>query len=89
MPFSVRLDPETESMIDRLARSSGKSRSFVVREAVVRYASIVDTDTSAYERLQPLIGAIRSGRRDLSQQTGRKFTALLKRRRAERARRSR
>jgi predicted transcriptional regulator len=89
MPFSVRLDAETESMIDRLARASGKSRSSVVREAVVRYASSVDADKTGYERLKPLIGAIRSGKADQSQQTGRKFTALLKRRRTERARRPR
>jgi predicted DNA-binding protein len=88
MPFSVRLDPETESMIARLARESGKSRSFVVREAVVRYASTVDADKSAYERLKPLIGAIRSGRTDSSRHTGQKFGALLKQRRARRARRS-
>ena len=36
--------------------------------------------TTAYERLEPLIGVIRSGRSDLSDQTGRKFTELLKRR---------
>ena len=89
MPFSVRLDPETESMIDRLARVSGKSRSSVVREAVARYATAVDADKTGYERLKPLIGAIRSGRSDLSRNTGRRFTALLKQRRAERARRSR
>jgi predicted DNA-binding protein len=88
MPFSVRLDPETESMIDRLARESGKSRSFVVREAVVRYVSAVDSEKSAYERLKPLVGASRSGRRDGSQQTGRKFGALLKQQRGKRARRS-
>lgn len=76
-------------MIDRLARASGKSRSSVVREAVVRYASTADSDRSAYDRLKPLIGAIRSGRTDLSRQTGRKFTAVLKQRQTERARRAR
>ena len=89
MPFSVRLDAETESMIERLARASGKSRSSVVREAVVRYASTVDAEKTGYQRLKPLIGAIRSGRSDQSQQTGRRFTALLKHQRTGRARRSR
>ena len=89
MPFSVRLDPQTEAVIERLARSSGKSRSSVVREAVARYVSVADAETTAYEKLQPLIGVVRSGRRDLSQQTGHKFTALLKARRAARARRPR
>lgn len=89
MPFSVRLDPQTEAAIERLARSSGKSRSSVVREAVARYASAADANTTAYERLEPLIGVVRSGRTDLSQHTGRKFTEVLKTRRAARARRSR
>jgi Arc/MetJ-type ribon-helix-helix transcriptional regulator len=89
MPFSIRFDSETESMIDRLARESGRSRSSVVREAVVRYASTVNSEKSAYEWLKPLIGAIRSGRTDGSQHTGRKFGALLKRQRAKHARRSR
>ncbi len=89
MPFSVRLDRQTEVTIERLARSSGKTRSAVVREAVARYASAADAATTGYERLEPLIGVIRSGRSNLSQHTGRKFTELLQARRAERARRSR
>ena len=89
MPFSVRLDRETEAMIDRLAREKGTSRSSVVREAVAQYASVVDDRTTAYERLKPLIGISRSGRGDLSQDTGRKFTELLKNKRATRARRPR
>jgi hypothetical protein len=89
MPFSMRLDPQTEAMIERLARSRGTSRSSVVREAVAQYASAADVRTTAYERLEPLIGVVRSGRSDLSRQTGRKFTGLLKARRAARARRSR
>ncbi|MBI4888700.1 MAG: ribbon-helix-helix protein, CopG family [Acidobacteria bacterium] len=56
MPFSVRLDPETTAIIERLARSSGRSRSSVVREAVAHYASVADERTSAYERLKPVIG---------------------------------
>lgn len=89
MPFSVRLDRRTEAIIEQLARSSGKSRSSVVREAVAHYASAAAVRTTAYEKLEPVIGVIRSGRAHLSQQTGRKFTELLKTRRADRARRSR
>jgi hypothetical protein len=39
MPFSLRLDPDTEAKIRRLAVSSGRSKSQVVREAVARYAA--------------------------------------------------
>lgn len=89
MPFSVRFDPETEALIERLARARGQSRSSVVREAVARYAAEEDDRTTAYERLEPYIGTWRSGCTDLSQHTGRKFTELLKKQRAERAARAR
>ena len=89
MPFSIRLDPDTEAAIDRLARATGKSRASVVREAVAHYGQHSDETEPAYERLKPLIGVFRSGRGDLSQQTGRKVSELLRKRRTERARRPR
>jgi len=94
MPFSVRFDPETEALIERLARTRGKSRSSVVREAVARYAAEDDDQTTLFDRIKPCIGTIRSGRSDLSQQTGRRVAKLLReqyaaKQRAERARRSR
>lgn len=89
MPFSVRFDAKTEALIERLARTRGKSRSSVVREAVARYAAEEDTQTTAYERLAPYIGTWRSGRKDLSQHTGRKVAELLKKRQVARARRAR
>jgi predicted transcriptional regulator len=94
MPFSVRFDPETEALIERLARTRGQTRSSVVREAVARYAAEEDDQTTLYDRIKPYIGTIRSGRSDLSQHTGRKVAELLRKRhtarqRAERARRSR
>jgi predicted transcriptional regulator len=39
MPFSLRLDPDTEARIRRLADDTGQSRSAAVREAVARYAA--------------------------------------------------
>lgn len=94
MPFSVRFDPQTEALIEQLARTRGKSRSSVVREAVARYAAEEDEQTTLYERIEPFIGTVRSGRSDLSQHTGRKVAELLRKRwaakqRAERARHSR
>ncbi|MBI4265895.1 MAG: type II toxin-antitoxin system VapB family antitoxin [Acidobacteria bacterium] len=89
MPFSMRLDPETQALIQRLAARTGKSRASVVREAVTRYASHRDEGLTAYDRLEPLVGIVRSGRSDLSQHTGRKFAGLLRERRATRARRAR
>jgi len=89
MPFSLRLDDATEERIDRLARERGTSRAAVVREAVARFAEETDDTVALVERLKPFIGSVRSGRTDLSSQTGRGFTALVKASRARRARRSR
>ena len=38
MPFSLRLDPDTEAKIRRLSAAMGRSKSEVVREAVARFA---------------------------------------------------
>jgi metal-responsive CopG/Arc/MetJ family transcriptional regulator len=89
MPFSLRLDDDTEERIDRLARERGTSRAAVVREAVARYAEEADGSVALVERLKPFIGVIGSGRSDLSSQTGRRFTALVKASRSGRARRPR
>ena len=35
--IALRLDKETEQMLDLIARSRGSTRSAVVREAVLRY----------------------------------------------------
>lgn len=91
MPFSVRLDPETEALIERLAKKHRQSRAWVVREAVAKYA-VAERDAtgqSAYEKLKPLIGSVKGGPPDLSEHTGRKFTELLLKKKAERDRRSR
>ena len=89
MPFSLRLDEQTEALIERLSRQTGRSRASIVREAVAQYG-VAATDTlSAYDKLEPIIGVIKSGRGDLSRRTGRTFTELLKKKRARRARRAR
>jgi len=37
MTIGVRMEPELEQQLDRLARSMGKSRSACVREAITQY----------------------------------------------------
>ena len=37
MAIGVRVEPELEEQLDRLARSQGKSRSACVREAIALY----------------------------------------------------
>lgn len=83
MPFSLRLDPDTEAMIRRLSASSGRSKSEVVREAVAHYAADSETrrpaGESAYDRLKPVIGIVRTGGANYSSQTHAKYRELLRR----------
>ena len=91
MPFSIRLDPETEAKIRRLTAATGRSKSDVVREAVAQYApdggSAASDAGSAFERLKPFIGIVRTGGAQYSTDTHAKYRAALHR--TQRARRSR
>lgn len=79
MPTSVRLDPKTESLVNRLSRRRGKSKSEVIREALIAFARSEEArpPKTAYEALGPLIGCVKGGPKDLSERTGEKFRALL------------
>jgi predicted transcriptional regulator len=77
MPMSVRLDPDTESRIRRLARAAGKSKSWVVREAVAAYDPARQARPLA-DILAPFIGAGNTGRRDLSERTGDRVADLVR-----------
>jgi hypothetical protein len=91
MPFSLRLDRQTEAKIRRLAAGSGQSKSAVVREAVARYEieapSHSRSTPSAFDSLQPYIGRVRTGGRHFSRDTHAKYRAAL--RQKHRGRRSR
>jgi ribbon-helix-helix CopG family protein len=91
MPFSVRLDFETEAKIRRLTVATGRSKSAVVRDAVAQYAPDQDAPAargeSAFDRLMPFIGIIKTGGENHSRHTHAKYRALL--RRKHRARRAR
>ena len=90
MPFSLRLDPETESRIRRLSTLTGRSKAQVVREAVARYEPDEESpssDESTYARLKPYVGVVRTGGRNYSSDTHRKYRARL--RKTHDARRSR
>lgn len=84
MPTSVRLDPKTEGLVDRLARKTRRTKSQVIRDAIARLA---ETDERAkraktpYEGMKHLIGIARGGPPNLSERTGDKFRQLLRARR--------
>ena len=78
MPTSVRLDPETEALLRRMAKAAGKSRSWVVREAVTVYASAGLPRRKPADALAPFIGAGATGRTDLSEDTGQRYLDLVR-----------
>ena len=83
MPFSLRLDPDTEARIRRLSSVMGRSKSAVVREAVAHYSLDRETEPavgeSAYDRLRPFVGIVRTGGANYSRDTHAKYRTLLKR----------
>ena len=91
MAFSIRLDPETEAAISRLARRSRRTKSAVVREAIASYQRAQATadarPKTAFDAMAPYVGLVDSGGLQRSTDTGQAFRSLI----AEkvRARRSR
>jgi predicted DNA-binding protein len=83
MLASVRLDPETERLLARLARESGRTRSEVIRDAIVKLGSRTSSavDEHPYAAAADLVGSVRGGPADLSARTGERFRDLLLRRR--------
>ena len=91
MPFSLRLDPETEAKIRRLSATTARSKSQVVREAIAQYEAYGHPSTgaqaSAFDRLKPFIGTISTGGANYSKDTHRKYRDVIKQKhRARRAR---
>lgn len=83
MPTSVRLDPETESLLKRLARTSGRTKSEVIREALQRMAAgtgeVAEPET-AYHAIEDLVGIGEDGPEDLSAEHKARFRDKLRRR---------
>lgn len=80
MPTRVRLDAETESLVNRLAKKTGRTKCQVIRDAIERFAAAADRPMptrSAYDACAHVIGIADSGGANLSEHTGQKFLALL------------
>ena len=59
MAIGIRLEPELEQRLDRLAHNLGKTRSACVRDAIAHYLSRFDEDEEA-KRQSNLISAYSS-----------------------------
>lgn len=83
MAISVRLDPGTERLVERLARQRKQTKSEVIRDALGMLAQQekgADGKKLPYDRVAHLIGCVRGGPTDLSVRTGEKFAKLLRER---------
>lgn len=74
---TIRLDPPTVAILDRLTAERGQTRSEVIRDAVARLADDALGPITAYERLRAYAGIVDSGGLQLSTDTGRRLRELL------------
>jgi predicted transcriptional regulator len=86
MPVSVRLDPETETLVRRISRSSRRSKSEVIRDAIRRMATeipVASPDT-VYDQIADIVGIARGGRRHYAGRSEEVLRALFARKRRRR-----
>ena len=86
MPTTVRLDANTENLLLRLSKASGRTKSQVIRDAIHRLAEAegaLAKSVRPYDAIAHRIGRVKDGPPDLSERTGEKVRKML----AERARR--
>lgn len=80
MTTSVRMDAETERLLEDLARERGSTKSEIVREAVrlaARRRPRARVAERPYDAFRGVIGSVRGGPPDLSERTGARFRQLL------------
>jgi len=80
MTTSVRMDSETERLLDNLARERGSTKSELVREAirlVVQRERRRRRAPRPYDAFRGVIGLVRGGPTNLSERTGDRFRRLL------------
>jgi len=82
-PITLRLDPDTRRRVTRLARQRRTTSSVILREAIVTFVEKEERAMTPYESIKDLIGSVHGGDPKLSEDTGRKFTELLKARRKQ------
>ena len=88
MTMSVRMDAETERLLENLARERGSTKSEIIREAVklaARRRPRSRTARPPHEAFRGVIGSVRGGPPDLSERTGERFRKLLLDRRRKRS----
>lgn len=79
MPTSVRLDPRTEAVLRRMARRRGRTKSEILREAILRLAEREDIEPgeSFLEAVRDLVGIGSGGPPDLARRSEEIFRERL------------
>jgi hypothetical protein len=88
MTTSVRMDAETERLLEDLARERGSTKSEIVREAVrlaARRRPRTRIAKPPDDAFRGIIGSVRGGPPDLSERTGERFRKRLLDRRRKRS----
>ena len=83
MPVSVRLDRQTELLLRRISRTTGRSNSEVIRGAIRRLADedSVKPAESVYEQIADVVGVARGGNRRYAARSEEVLRTLFARRR--------
>src|SRR5207247_634758 len=87
MALTLRLDPDTERLVNRLPRPRGQTKSAALREALralAREQAAARSGPTVYDAIAHHIGCFDSGGLNLSAKTGRRFAVLLAERKRER-----
>lgn len=80
MPTSVRLDPETEALLNWLARIHRRTKSDIMREALHRLAhdeQVKEVDNGPYALVADLIGIAQGGPDELARRHKQVYRDLL------------
>lgn len=80
MPTSVRLDAETEALLNRLAQNNSRTKSDVLREALHRLAEgeqVKEADNGPYSLVADLIGVAQGGPDNLARRHKQVFRDIL------------
>lgn len=80
MTTSIRLTPQLEHLLSRLARKHKQSKSEVLRQALQSFAHEKENGQTAptpYEAMKHLLGCAKGGPANLSAQTGKHFRSRI------------
>lgn len=85
MTTSIRLTPQLEQLVARLARTRKQTKSEIIRQALMELAEHDATSVrpqTPYKAMKHLLGCATGGSPDLSTDSGEKFRSLLHRKQA-------